>query len=163
MTPEKKFWNLMSNRFDDCMSLTSLWILVSAWIVRGVEPTWVLTLMAVQSLVSLLYWTRRESCLLAWSDRFLSSIVFLYFVSKTSISCSFLPLLSFLCFLLSCNLRCRKRWCDHPTKTPFFFYLLPHASFRFFAFWMVVLSATTTTCLDAVLLSSLYYSTLLLF
>lgn len=155
-------------RFDVCMSLSSLWILVAAWIVRKREPAYVVDLMILQTIVSMLYWMDRSKSLLRHGDRLISSMVFLHFtyrlffsVNKTSYL--MLPLLSAFFFIISCCMKCRERWLRSREEAPLFLYLFPHASFRFFAFWMVIFASSdfNFSVGESIALSVLYYSSFL--
>ena len=149
------------------MSLSSLWILVAAWIVRKREPAYVVDLMILQTIVSMLYWMDRNKPILRYGDRLISSMVFLHFtyrlfVSENSRSSLILPLLSVFFFIVSWCMKCRERWLSLG-KAPLFLYLFPHASFRFFAFWMVIFASSdfNFSAGESIALSVLYYSSFL--
>ena len=128
------------NQYDSMLSWSSLWIIYSAAYhsIDNFLEQCLCFLTISTGIASFLHWRFFNNKPLFYIDVTLSSTVFswhiIYNPNKYVLSCAFFAIIF---FYLSCVLKCRYRTAENNLKM---WYLLIHPSFRFFAFWMVMIA-----------------------
>lgn len=122
--------------YDDAFAWSSLWILHASWIIE-LQP--IRLILVVLTAVSFAHWTWYREGVLKNLDMCISSSVFVYHVAlaiqrhhKAALVAAFVSMAAF--WINTLVLRCRARDLVKPRAV----HLIPHGTFRLFAYWMLL-------------------------